>query len=263
MTAVQAVEHADDDERGPRRRGSIASSPRDDAHSGALGDGRVGATSGSGSASATSVRGRCAAIAPRCVSGARRAPCAGAARPATARHTAATRPSGPTASTIGASRIGERRLRGGDQALAEAPDLVVGDVRVRQVLQAGVDRPQDRARRPPVRRRRAARRSSSGDGVLEPEAARGGAHQRPEVRARARAASPRSRASARMYVPAEHATSTTAIGRAGSASSHSTRSSAWITTSRAGELDGLARARQLVRAPALRSGPRCSPAGPG
>ena len=35
-----------------------------------------------------------------------------------------------------------------------------------------------------------------------------------------------------MYVPAEHATSTTAIGRAGSEASHSSIVASWITTSR-------------------------------
>jgi hypothetical protein len=35
-----------------------------------------------------------------------------------------------------------------------------------------------------------------------------------------------------MYVPAEHSTSTIAIGRSASVSSHETRSSRWIVTSR-------------------------------
>ena len=121
-------------------------------------------------------------IAPRSSPGARRAPCAGTAP----QRRTGTRPR----PSIGADRehdrrvaIRERPLRRGDQALAEAPDLVVGDVRVGQVLQAGVDRAQHA---------RDARRSVGGglaevverDGVLEPEAARRRTHERAEVRPR-------------------------------------------------------------------------------
>ena len=53
-----------------------------------------------------------------------------------------------------------------------------------------------------------------------------------------------------MYVPAEQATSRTAIGRSGSAPSHDTRSSAWIVTSRVGELDRLAGTGHRVGPPA-------------
>ena len=74
--------------------------------------------------------------------------------------------------------------------------------------------------------------------------------------------SPRSRASARMYVPAEHSTSRIAIGRSGSESSHSTRSSRWIVTSRdASSTDSPALAIAYARRPAtliaLYAGGRC------
>ena len=226
--------------RGPRRR----------ARSGALGH-RLG----------PGFRDRALAVAAASP-GARRAPCAGAAR--RRRRGTRRRPARRDRPRARSARRDPRAPRFGrrDQALAEAPDLVVGDVRVGQVLEAGVDRaqhPRD-ARRAvggvPRGGRRTRWRPRAGSRPTRCAPARRGTRPIPSR-------SPRSRASARMYVPAEHATSTTAIGRAGSASSHSTRSSAWIVTSRAASTDRLARARQLVRAPALRSGPRCSSAGPG
>jgi len=50
--------------------------------------------------------------------------------------------------------------------------------------------------------------------------------------------SPRSRASDRMYVPAPHSTSTTAVGRSGSEPSHWTSSRLWIVTDRAARSTG-------------------------
>ena len=128
--------------------------------------------------------------------------------------------------------VRERALRGGDQALPEAPDLVVGDLRVGQVLEAGVDRAAGPWRRPPGRRRRprAGRRAGP----------RPRAGTRPRRCARARRGRPRSRAAPRGRAPGRGCTCPRSSarprrrsGRAGSVSSHSSRSRAWMVTSRA------------------------------
>jgi len=59
-----------------------------------------------------------------------------------------------------------------------------------------------------------------------------------------------SRASARMYVPAEQRTSISAIGRSGSESSQASSSSEWIVTSRGASSTGSpARASWYARRP--------------
>ena len=106
----------------------------------------------------------------------------GCRAPATARQTAAIAP----VRTNGEHQRGvpdrERRLGGGDQALAQPPDLVRGDDRVRQVLEARVDRQQD-----PLDPGRpiggVLPKPVEGDRVLETERARRGTNQRAEVRA--------------------------------------------------------------------------------
>ena len=141
----------------------------------------------------------------------------------------------------------ERRLRSGDQALPEAPDLVAGDRSVRKLLEAGVDRPEDRGD---------ARRSVTRVGaqvveqhrVLETEAAGRRAHQRPEVG---------TGGEVRAKVPCERPD--VRPGRAADVDDrHRPRGVGGVPVDEVervdrdlarGELDGLARARELVRAP--------------
>ena len=87
-------------------------------------------------------------------------------------------------------------------------------------------------------------------GAVRRERAARGPRQRAQVGARSRAAAPRSRASARTYVPAEHTTSTTAIGRSGSRSSHSSEVERADLHAARRQVGRLARASHLVRPPA-------------
>ena len=202
MPEVQAVEHADDHEGGrpraprsrpgPRRRARLRR-PRSPAR-GRLRGARpragpdVGVGSTPGSADPASRRG----VAPVRL----RALDQHLVRVQRARDRAAHGGDpavGPDRQHDRRVAVRERPLRGGDQALPEAPDLVVGDVRVGQVLEAGVDRAAAPARRPPGRRRppRAGRRAGP----------RPRAGSRPRRCARARRGRPRSRAARRGRAP--------------------------------------------------------------
>ena len=85
--------------------------------------------------------------------------------------------------------------------------------------------------------------------VVDRERARGGPGQRTEI-GRAPKRRPRSRARARTYVPAEQATSTTAIGRSGSARIPRNEVETVDRDLALGQLDRLARPRHRVRPPA-------------
>ena len=131
---------------------------------------------------------------------ARRAPCAGAARRRPPRHTAATAP----VRTDRERRSGRRGSASGvlGAVISPSPSRRISSsviVACGQVLQAGVDRPQDALRCPRVRRPRGRAASSSAIASSSRNAARGGPHQRPEVRARAqlRPEVPRERADVR------------------------------------------------------------------
>ena len=120
-----------------------------------------------------------------------------------------------------------------------------------------VDRPQElRQRTGSGRRGRAQAVVLERDG-LEAERPARGPDQRPQVGRADPTAAPRSRASARTYVPAEHSTSTTATGRSGSVSSQRPSSIRWIVTSRGASSRRLAGACERVRTPAADAGSRC------
>ena len=134
-------------------------------------------------------------------------------------------------------------------AATDRDDRRVGN-RDRRQVEPGVDRPEERLDR---RRTVGGGRPQGVDlrrvGELERPAR--GPHQRAEVRAALPTASPRSRASDRTYVPAEHSTSTIATGSPGVVSSQSTSSSAWIVTARgASSTVSPARASAYARRPA-------------
>ena len=206
VAEMEPVEHADDDEdrtelrararRCPRRRPSRRSADRDGRPA------RSGATK----------------------------TLSGASRPAAAVAIATSVAVG-VAQPIVLAGPGQAARRTDELAACDGRDLVRGQHDDRERVEPGVDRPEERqeARRAlrggGADRRRAAVASSSVNG---PEAVRVSAPRYAALPSR----SPRSRASARMYVPAEHATSRTAIGRSGSVPSHDTRSSEWIVTSR-------------------------------
>ena len=158
-----------------------------------------------------------------------RRPCPARGARARAVAIATSVPSGPRAGSA-RRRPGSRR-RGGRTGRGRRPDLGLGQRDVREA-----SRPASMGRRSG-----AERRGPLGGGrahVVErrarrPRAERPGRRpaQRPEVGGTAEAL-PRSRASARTYVPAEQSHRAIATGRSGSESSQSTRSSAWMVTSR-------------------------------
>ena len=184
-------------------------------------------------------------------------------RPAPTKHLVGREPPGDavaiaTSAPSGSARAGSARRRSGRPAAGRTnwPRAIGRDLRRSVSATTGkASRPASIGRRSgsePGRavggrgpdRRRARSASSSVNG---PDAVR---VERAEVGARSRAASPRSRASARTYVPAEHATSTTAIGRSGSVSSHVDEVERVDRHLARRELDGLARPRQRVGAAA-------------